>query len=68
MTNFRGEMIVSLRVYTVVCIRFILAELIFEEQILFMLEKVVSRPPGSALLSINTCAYKINSADMKASM
>ena len=44
MTNFRVEMIVSLRIYTVVCIRFILVELIFEVQILFMLEKVVSRP------------------------
>ena len=68
MTNFRGEMIVSLRIYTVVFIHFILAELIFEAQILFMLEKIVSRLPGSALFSINTCAYKINSAGMKASM
>ena len=48
---------------------FILAELIFEAQISFMLEKIVSRPPGSALLSINdTSAHKINSAGMKASM
>ena len=34
-----------------------------------MPEKVVSRPLGLAVLSINyTCAYKINSVGMKASM
>ena len=42
MTIYEEQMIFSLGVYTVAFIHFILAELIFEAQISFMLEKAVS--------------------------
>ena len=42
MTISEGQMIFSLRVYTVAFIGFIFAELSFEAQISFMLEKAVS--------------------------
>ena len=69
MTYFVGKMIFSLMVYTLAFVCLFLAELIFETKISFMLKKALSRPPGSALFSISdTCSYKINPPDMKASM
>ena len=63
MTNFIWQMIVWGLILELSDI-FILAELIFEAKISFMPEKVVSRPQGSALFSINDT----NAQKMKASM